>query len=158
MHCREDESLENKAARAKKQSGSGRLRDATCDGTSARVGSCDRPVAFRSECRGRTAAGPARAERGGRFESAEAGGIRTPAVFLGFGLGEFGKGTGYRRSNPGRAEQGSRAHGGAEDPLCAGGGAAGAGPRGKRFDRCGGRGASGKSFSSRSPKSPPLNS
>src|SRR5260370_424203 len=109
MRGREDESLENKAARAKKQSGSGRLRDATCDGTSARVGSCDRPVAFRSECRGRTAAGPARAARGRTFEYADAGGIRTPAVFLGFGLGEFGKGNGYPPSNPCRAEQGSKA-------------------------------------------------
>src|SRR5260221_1671695 len=82
MHGRDAESLENKAGRAKKQSGSGRLRDATCDGTSARVGSCDRPVAFRSECRGRTAAGPARAARGRTFEYADAGGIRRPAVFL----------------------------------------------------------------------------
>src|SRR5258708_27090747 len=130
MHCREDESRENKAARAKKQSGSGRLRDATCDGTSARVGSCDRPVAFRSECRGRTAAGPARAARGRTFEYADAGGVRTPAGFLGFGLGEFGKGNGYRRSNSGPAGKGSRAPGGAEDPLWAGGGAGGGGPPG----------------------------
>src|SRR5258708_16150349 len=115
MHCREDESLENKAARAKKQSGSGRLRDATCDGTSARVGSCDRPVAFRSECRGRTAAGPARAARGRTFEYADAGGIRTPAVFLGFCLGEFGKSNGYLPSKPLRAEPRSPSHAGALD-------------------------------------------
>src|SRR5258708_25568567 len=122
MHCREDESLENKAARAKKQSGSGRLRDATCDGTSARVGSCDRPVAFRSECRGRTAAGPARAARGRTFEYADAGGSRTPAVFLRFGLGESGKGNRYRPCKPSRAVQGTTAPGGAEDPFFSGGG------------------------------------
>src|SRR5258708_8855343 len=120
MHCREDESLETKAARAKKQSGSGRLRDATCDGTSARVGSCDRPVAFRSECRGRTAAGPARVARGRTFEYADAGGIRTPAGFLGFRLGEFGKGNGSRPRKPSRAYPIVRRPGGAIEPFCAG--------------------------------------
>src|ERR1700719_2500807 len=114
MHCREDESLENKAARAKRQRELGRLQDATCDGTSARVGSCDGPIGFRSECRGRTAAGPARAARGRTFEyAADANGIRTAAVLLGFGFGEFGKGNGLRGSNPGGAEQGFRADGGA---------------------------------------------
>src|SRR5258708_39524847 len=100
MHCREDESLENKAARAKKQSEPGRLRDATCDGTSARVGSCDGPICFSSECRGRTATGPARAPRGRTFEyAADADGLRAAAVFLGFGFGGFGKGNGERGSN-----------------------------------------------------------
>src|SRR5260370_37934178 len=125
MHCREDESLENKAARAKKQSGSGRLRDATCDGTSARVGSCDRPVAFRSECRGRTAAGPARAARGRTFEYADAGGIRTPAVFLRVCVGEFWKGNGDPPFNTCPAVKRFPGHGGGGDPLFTGGRTAG---------------------------------
>src|SRR5258708_33086758 len=118
MHCREDESLENKAARAKKQSGSGRLRDATCDGTSARVGSCDRPVAFRSECRGRTAAGPARVASGRTFEYADAGGIRTPAAFLWILRRGTVAGKGHRLAEACRADTGGSAPCGTARALC----------------------------------------